>query len=1048
MTLRYTDATSAQSRRAGRLAIGTFTPIGGRRLLRRRRRHTRSPGRPTAADGASGVRPDGTLGPVSIPAPTAFVFDPTAPASIAVPPISGLAPAVGIAITAAEAQALVTSALNVAFAARARRSASRPTASPQITVTVVDLDGNVLAQARTPDAAVFGADVSLPEGALGGVLLAHRRQSAFNEINPSAVPASTPRPAHSPTTSPLRKASRSARRSSTAASPCPTVRSAISRGRSIPTASTARPPGPLSLPFATLECVLDRAAARSRRVRHRHRGTGRPRPPAAGCGQRRARRPMPLPRRRCRRDNRSSPTACRSSPAACRSIAARVLVGGIGVSGDGIQQDDMIAFLGVQNGAGDAQQRAGRHPRRSARRSAARRCATSTARPRRSSTRACRTHAESAAHERHALPLPRRSRRTLAVARRVAARRMAAPAAMVDRRPAPSAMPAPPGAAPPTARAAMRHAEAMPRRAEAHWPIPPRIAGRWRRGPAGAGAGGAAAGVEPIPTPVPPPQPIETDRLLPVPDRWRILDALGRTENLFDPYNTNTLKGDKPIFGDDWFFNLGAHQRHALSSRARADAGRRRSRRARPGDQQHLRPLRPHAGQPRPTSSSLVAHQGRHRLQAARSRIPLHAGLQLQPHRCRRARRHQHQPAQGPDARRRFPRACRKPSSTTTSATCRTATTSTPCASASSRSRRFPRLPVPGQPARRAPLRQPRQQSLAVQPRLVPPPREGHQQRPQRHRPAAAQGRRLRRQSLPPGFSGARLHLAGRPIVRNDNREGSEFYYDNNGFLVRPAQIGDDRGYNYDVNYLGYNGDGHFGRLNLTASAYWRVRASGPQPVQRPAAIAARRSAPSSSPPSRRSISTGSACAAPALYRQRRRQSARAARRPASTRSSRTRNSPAPTPATGSARRIPLIGGGGVALTQPQRRARRPALVEGRGPVELHQSRARARSASAPISTSCRSCACRRTSTICASSTPRRSSSCATRRDIPNDIGYDLSVGADLPAAVHAEHRAAPSGAVLLPGAGFKALYNTRRPALFTSGNVLYSVLFNVILTY
>lgn len=59
--------------------------------------------------------------------------------------------------------------------------------------------------------------------------------------------------------------------------------------------------------------------------------------------------------------------------------------------------------------------------------------------------------------------------------------------------------------------------------------------------------------------------------------------------------------------------------------------------------------------------------------------------------------------------------------------------------------------------------------------------------------------------------------------ARNDNHEGDEFHFDKNGFLVRPAQIGDDRGYNYAVNYLGINGDGHFGRLNLTTSTYWAL---------------------------------------------------------------------------------------------------------------------------------------------------------------------------------------------------------------------------------
>src|SRR5262249_7428290 len=66
--------------------------------------------------------------------------------------------------------------------------------------------------------------------------------------------------------------------------------------------------------------------------------------------------------------------------------------------------------------------------------------------------------------------------------------------------------------------------------------------------------------VEPIVNPenLPPPKPFESGGYLPVPDRWRILDALGRAENPLDPYNTNTLKGDKPIFGDDWFLNISA----------------------------------------------------------------------------------------------------------------------------------------------------------------------------------------------------------------------------------------------------------------------------------------------------------------------------------------------------------------------------------------------------------------------------------------------------------------------------------------------------------
>ena len=55
----------------------------------------------------------------------------------------------------------------------------------------------------------------------------------------------------------------------------------------------------------------------------------------------------------------------------------------------------------------------------------------------------------------------------------------------------------------------------------------------------------------------------------------------------------------------------------------------------------------------------------------------------------------------------------------------------------------------------------------------------------------------------------------------NVNDESEDFYYDKNFFLQRPATIGDQRPRKYDVHYLGLNGDGHFGRLNLTGSAYY-----------------------------------------------------------------------------------------------------------------------------------------------------------------------------------------------------------------------------------
>ncbi len=58
-------------------------------------------------------------------------------------------------------------------------------------------------------------------------------------------------------------------------------------------------------------------------------------------------------------------------------------------------------------------------------------------------------------------------------------------------------------------------------------------------------------------------------------------------------------------------------------------------------------------------------------------------------------------------------------------------------------------------------------------------------------------------------------------VVHNRNREGNDFFFNENDFIERPASLGDERGRDYDVTYIGYNGDGHFGRANLTVSAYY-----------------------------------------------------------------------------------------------------------------------------------------------------------------------------------------------------------------------------------
>lgn len=58
------------------------------------------------------------------------------------------------------------------------------------------------------------------------------------------------------------------------------------------------------------------------------------------------------------------------------------------------------------------------------------------------------------------------------------------------------------------------------------------------------------------PAKVPPPQAVLPREILPIPDRWRLADAIGVTTRWWDPYNQNVLKSDRPIFGEDWFINV------------------------------------------------------------------------------------------------------------------------------------------------------------------------------------------------------------------------------------------------------------------------------------------------------------------------------------------------------------------------------------------------------------------------------------------------------------------------------------------------------------
>ena len=243
-------------------------------------------------------------------------------------------------LTAAEAQSIVAEGLNIAFAARAQ--IRQPLGSfAQVTVSVVDGDGAVLALARTPDPPVFGIDVAVQKARSA---LFFSRASAASDLR--AVPATSVLSGTVRVPSPGRYAD--------------AMESFILRGvldghlaytnRSIgnlarpfyPDGLNGMPPSPLSLSAAVwspfndglqLDLVLPDLVARL---------DGSVSPPSGctalpqGAGD-----PATAPRRLA--------NGLQLFPGGVPIYRAGQLIGGVGVSGDGIDQDDMIAFLGLHN---------------------------------------------------------------------------------------------------------------------------------------------------------------------------------------------------------------------------------------------------------------------------------------------------------------------------------------------------------------------------------------------------------------------------------------------------------------------------------------------------------------------------------------------------------------------------------------------------------------------------------------------------------------------------------------------------------------------------
>ena len=228
-------------------------------------------------------------------------------------------------LTAAEVRTLLEEAFKVLSAARAQ--IRRPLDSRmQASISVVDTNGEVLGIVRSPDAPIFGADVSLQK-ARTAAFFSSAQAAGILQANPDADVSSYVQAARTFFGDPTAFTGKFAFADRAIGN--------ISRPY-FPDGELGRPPGPLSRPIAEfnpfstgLQSALVEADVKT------HVGF------ILGA-------------------NADVPQRCTSTarlgngiqifPGSVPVYRGSQLVGAIGVSGDGIDQDDMVSFLGAHNG--------------------------------------------------------------------------------------------------------------------------------------------------------------------------------------------------------------------------------------------------------------------------------------------------------------------------------------------------------------------------------------------------------------------------------------------------------------------------------------------------------------------------------------------------------------------------------------------------------------------------------------------------------------------------------------------------------------------------
>lgn len=224
-------------------------------------------------------------------------------------------PTAGSVLTQAEVEVILAEALRVAN--RTRAQIRQPLGSPaQVNITVVDTDGAILGFVRTPDAPVFGTDVS-----------AQKARAALQLSHPSAASELAAVPGIAVYVNAMQALIPNALSDGTAYS----ARTLGNLARPfLPDGiNTSSAPGPLSRQFAdwspfSTGLQLDLVAAG---VVANLAAPGTP--PCTGLAR--------------------APNGIQIFPGGFPIFRGGALAGAIGISGDGVDQDDLVAFLGVAN---------------------------------------------------------------------------------------------------------------------------------------------------------------------------------------------------------------------------------------------------------------------------------------------------------------------------------------------------------------------------------------------------------------------------------------------------------------------------------------------------------------------------------------------------------------------------------------------------------------------------------------------------------------------------------------------------------------------------